>query len=117
MRVHKKVDCPDLPVSDALWDKVSRVAVKRRDLEAMQKDFMLIVAALAADRVVISLDETVRKLFDQAAQRVGELRSVVWVNPDSEEESPLRWLEKGAQAERQRQLGFTARKGGQHAVR
>ncbi len=71
----------------------------------MQKDFHLLEAALETDKTVISLDQTVRTLFAQAAQQVGEIRDVVWVNPDrTVEEQPIVWLQNGAPNEAHRQL-------------
>ena len=71
----------------------------------MQKDFHLLQAALATDRTVISLDETVRRLFVHASQQVGEIRDIIWVNPDrTAEEQPIEWLQNGAPPEPHRQL-------------
>ncbi len=72
----------------------------------MYKDACLIEATLATDRTVASLDERVRGLFGQAAGQVGELRTIVWVNPEREEETPLLWLKRGAPAEPERTLGY-----------
>lgn len=61
---------------------------------------------MATDRTVISLDDnTARKFFSKAAAQVDELKDIVWVNPDKvEEEKAIEWLEKGAEAERDRLL-------------
>ena len=72
----------------------------------MYKDACLIEAALATDRTVASLDESVRSLFRRAAGQVGELRAIVWVNPELEEDEPIPWLERGALAEPDRMLGY-----------
>ncbi|MGH7596646.1 MAG: hypothetical protein ACREOI_09850 [bacterium] len=72
----------------------------------MLKDIHLIEAAKTTDQTVIALDETVRKLFVAAGQRVGEMRNIVWVNPDKVEEQPISWLENGAKLEKKRLLGF-----------
>ncbi len=72
----------------------------------MLKDFHLLEAALVTDRTVIALDEIVRALFGTACQTMGQIKSVVWVNPDKAEEQPLVWLEEGAEPEPHRQLGF-----------
>ncbi len=67
----------------------------------------LIEAALAADRIVASNDDTVRHLFSSASQKVAALRQVMWVNPTTEEEKPIEWLEGGAPDEAERHLGFS----------
>ena len=93
------------PRDTALSDKIDATATRERDLEAMQKDFHLLQAALATDRTIVSLDETVRQLFKQASQQVGEIRNIIWVNPDrTAEEQPIAWLQNGALAEANRRL-------------
>ena len=72
----------------------------------MLKDFHLIEAALTTDQTVIALDEVVRALFGTVCQTMGQLKTIVWVNPDKAEEQAAEWLEAGAEPERQRQLGF-----------
>lgn len=88
-----------------LSDEIERTAVGERDIEALQKDFHLLQAALATDQTVISLDETVRGLFKRASQQVGEIRDIIWVNPDkTTEEQPIAWLQNGTPPEAHRQL-------------
>ena len=71
----------------------------------MQKDFHLLDAALATDQTIISLEEIIRGLFARATQRVGEIRDIVWVNPERmEEEEPLVWLQNGAPPDDHRKL-------------
>jgi hypothetical protein len=77
----------------------------------MRKDYHLLEAALATDRNVVSLDEIVRALFDNAAVSVAALKNIVWVNPDKPEEEAIVWLEKNAKRERKRMLGFRAKSG------
>jgi hypothetical protein len=61
---------------------------------------------VTTDKTIISLDDTVRKIFDKAAVQVGKLRNVVWVNPDKiEEEKLIEWLEKVAEVESTRLWG------------
>lgn len=89
-----------------LRNKIKRNAASEKSRDAMLKDIHLIEAAKVTDQTVISLDETVRNLFAVAAHHIGEMRSIVWVNPDKAEEQPVSWLEKGAQPEKKRLLGF-----------
>ena len=90
----------------ALREKLDSVAPSDNARAAMYKDACLIEAALATDRTVASLDEQVRALFRQAADRVGELRAIVWVNPEREEDDPILWLERSAPVEPDRMLGY-----------
>jgi hypothetical protein len=64
----------------------------------MTKDLCLIEAALATDKIVISLDDnTARKFFSEASVKIDELKDIVWVNPDKvDEEQPIEWLRNGA---------------------
>ncbi len=91
---------------EELRQKLKEIASSRKDLDAMLKDFHLLEAALVTDRTVIALDEIVRALFGTACQTMGQIKSVVWVNPDKAEEQALVWLEEGAESEPPRQLGF-----------
>ncbi|PZU93156.1 MAG: hypothetical protein DCE90_17045 [Pseudanabaena sp.] len=76
----------------------------------VKKDIHLIEAALATDKIVISLDDnTARRFFALAAQGVeelSELKAIAWVNPDKPDESPIEWLKNGANAEPERRLGY-----------
>ena len=72
----------------------------------MYKDACLIEAALATDRTVASVDKEVRVFLQKVAHVVEELRAIVWVNPELEEEEPTPWLKRGAPAEPDRLLGY-----------
>ena len=88
-----------------LRDKIKETATNENEDEDMRKDFHLLEAALATDQTIISLDETVRGCFARATRHVGEIRDIVWVNPERmEEEEPLVWLQNGAPPEDHRQL-------------
>lgn len=63
--------------------------------EAMLKDLRLLEAAAQMDRIVVSVDESARKLFVRASGTLGELREFVWVNPDKHQKL-VEWLEQGA---------------------
>lgn len=91
---------------DRLREKVERTAEIESHRKAMLKDMHLIEAAKATDHVVASLDEIVRALFVVAARSITELRIVIWANPDKTEEGCIAWLQAGAEAERERRLGF-----------
>jgi ABC-type iron transport system FetAB ATPase subunit len=88
-----------------LHDKIDRAAQSEKARAAMLKDVHLLEAALATDEIVVALDETVRGLFIEAVISVGEIRNVVWVNPDRADEEPLIWLEGGAKPDKKRRLG------------
>lgn len=50
----------------------------------MQKDALLIIAAQAADRIVVSLDNRARDLFMEHANLLRTPRGVQWRNPTEE---------------------------------
>ncbi|MDE0681362.1 MAG: hypothetical protein OXI63_00485 [Candidatus Poribacteria bacterium] len=105
MDARKKINRIDPPEDEELQAKVTTTTNNTDEIEAIQKDFHLLQAALATDQTVISLDETIRRLFKQASQRVSEIRNIIWVNPDrTAEEQPITWLQNGAPPEPQRQL-------------
>lgn len=94
----------ELPENRALHDEIEATAVREEDINAMLKDFHLLGAALESDQTIISLDETIRGLFKRASQQVGEIRDIIWVNPDRSEEHPIAWLQNGAPPEPDRRL-------------
>lgn len=106
MVARRKLHIIDVPSDDQLREKISQAATRTRDREAMLKDTHLLEAAIATDQIVVSLDETVRVLFIEAAGRIGEIRRICWANPDKSEEECINWLQGRTKNERQRQLGF-----------
>ena len=50
-----------------LSDEIEATAISDRDINVLLKDLHLIQAALATDRCIISLDETIRAHFKRAA--------------------------------------------------
>ena len=102
----RKVRYVEIIEDNALRERVLRTANNADGRQALFDDLLLVEAALATDRTVASLDERVRALFRRATDQVGELRTIVWVNPEREEETPLLWLEHGALAEPEHMLGY-----------
>lgn len=105
MDARRRVDRIDPPEYDELQDKVTNTVDNEDEIEVMEKDLHLLEAAIETDKTIISLDETVRELFARATQQVGEIRDIIWVNPDrTTEEQPITWLQNGAPSEAHRQL-------------
>ncbi len=73
--------------------------------QPLAKDVPLIVAAIASDRTVISLDEEARSIAGAAAIDIKALTRIVWVNPAVASEGALKWLIEGARDESRRLLG------------
>ncbi len=79
-----------------------------RQLDALEKDKPLISAALVNDSIIVSCDNTVRKLYAKAAQeitKVGtQIGDIIWINPAIDDERPIDWLESGAPASDDKKL-------------
>lgn len=106
MVARKKMFFVDPPAYAELLAQVEATAASDKLREAMFKDFLLIRAALETDRTIISGDEKARQPFTVAAQTIAELKAVVWVNPHEDHLAVIRWLERGAEPEPERCLGF-----------
>jgi len=105
MQARRLVDNRVEPASRDLRDQLTQAAPSHGERELMLKDAHLIEAALATDHTIAALDDRARDHFARTSATVPLLRSVAWVNPNREEESPLIWLRRGARAERGRLLG------------
>ena len=104
MIARRRFDYVEPLVNRVLRGKIEGTATGENEVEAMRKDFHLLEAARETDQTIISLDEIIRGCFTRATQRVGEIRHIVWVNPDCKEEEPLVWIQNGAPPEDCRQL-------------
>ena len=105
MDARRKIDRINPSENEELQDKVTNTASDEDEIETIQKDFHLLQAALATDQTIISLDESIRGLFKRASQQVGEIRNIIWVNPDrTAVEHPIPWLQNGAPPEPHRRL-------------
>lgn len=91
-------------IEHVLLSKIEKCLENDRDKVAMFKDFHLIEAARKSDKIIISLDEIVRKLFSQSAKTINELQEITWVNPIKQEEDSINWLKNGAKFENHRCL-------------
>ncbi len=109
MVARKKLEIIAAEEDAELRDEVDNASANERDRLAMSKDIHLIEAARATDCIVVSLDETVRRLFAGAAHRVPVLQPIVWANPGRAIEDCLTWLEEGAALDDHRRLGSWGR--------
>ncbi len=89
-----------MPTQRKLRLKVQRAAETKTASDAMLKDMLLIEAAYYTDKIIISLDETVRKYFDVTSEHVPALKYIIWVNPCITEEIAIDWLKSGAELRR-----------------
>ena len=103
----KVLDLRNVNVRDeGLRNEIHKFAPDIHIYKIMRKDIHLLEAALKSDKIVASKDKKAQRHFGIVCQHIGEIRDVVWVNPDNEEEMCIDWLKDGAPAEQHRQLGF-----------
>lgn len=87
MVAKKKVDSINITQREDLQKEIISKAASKRDREEMKKDLSLIEAALATDRIVVSLDEEAKKLFTEAARHVVRLKQIAWINPHQDNDA------------------------------
>ncbi|MFO0577850.1 MAG: hypothetical protein U1A78_27905 [Polyangia bacterium] len=96
MRSRRKVVSIEVPADQTLCDGLKQAAGSERASRDMLKDSHLLEAALAADQIVVSLDETVHADFAAAAAGLQAIQSIVWVNPGQSPDALRDWLVRGA---------------------
>jgi hypothetical protein len=104
MTARRKVHLIGDVVDEELRQKVLCVATSEKRQAAVEKDFHLVDGALRSDRIVVSLDDSVVEILVEACATVGEIREIIWVNPDETPEAVIEWLEKGTPEEEERKL-------------
>jgi hypothetical protein len=102
MYARKKVRSLGTAENEDLRRRALDPAIGAQLLAVRKKDVLLIEAALLADHIVISLDETARDAFS-----LRELRVITWANPIRDRERMPSWLEAGAPAVEEWTLGRT----------
>lgn len=107
MIAQKRVCLIEAPTDEQLRQHIEQHATTENKRSAMLKDIHLVEAALQTDKIVVSMDETVRQCFHEATREVRKLKQIAWVNPGKSEETPLDWLQNGAELERERLLGYS----------
>ena len=79
-----------------------------KQFEAMDKDKHLIAAALVNDSIIVSCNDTARKLYAKAAKEIDkvgtQIGNIIWINPAIDDERPINWLESGAPASDDKKL-------------
>jgi hypothetical protein len=89
---------------EELREAIEEHSKDRNVVNWMLKDAHLFEAALATDLRIASGDENARGHFTRLAATFAPLRQIMWVNPVTEGEKAVKWLEGGAPAKRSRQL-------------
>lgn len=83
---------------------IEELQVTNAERVAMLKDAHLLSAALASDKIVIALDERVRRYFSGMAASYNPIRSIQWSNPTHSGDGTIKWLLAGAKRETSRSL-------------
>jgi hypothetical protein len=98
MVARKKLLTDDVPEDPVLRAALETAAPSKSARQAMRKDAHLIEAALEADLVVISADNTAYGLFLAASAQVVPIKKISWMNPAAAEDGLANWLAHGASA-------------------
>jgi len=67
---------------------------------AMDKDAHLVSVALTNDKIIVALDEKVRKLFSKHCLNFKGVKKVLWSNPMIDQDGTVSWLKSGAKREK-----------------
>jgi len=71
--------------------RIDMKKLSHRECEAVKRDLFLIEAALSADGIIVTCDETFRRAIAKIAQSSNELQSITWKNPVTD---GSKWLER-----------------------
>lgn len=96
MRSRRKVVSIEVAADQALFDGLKQAAASDRTSSDMLKDSHLLEAALAADQIVVSLDDKVQEHFAAAAEGIQKVQRIVWENPGASPDGLRDWLARGA---------------------
>lgn len=103
MEARKKVARLGPCTDEVLRQRVERLArrnpIPGRLADVLDKDLHLIEAAIAADSIIVSLDEAAKGAFSMAAGSIRELRALTWINPDDASGDVIAWLAGDADAD------------------
>ncbi|MEJ3718001.1 hypothetical protein C1I59_17665 [Paenibacillus polymyxa] len=99
----------EVVIKDDLRTTIDALKGSERKRKAIEKDALLIEAALVSDNTIVSCDDKVRAYLCSSSALIGYIRDTVWVNPINENEEPINWLRNGAPNEHEKTLGFIYR--------
>lgn len=105
MEARKKVLRPTiLAFHEDVKNDLEAWAPSETERLAILKDAHLVVAALAADMRIASLDEALRSMLGASCANCSQVCDLLWTNPEIWEESAEEWLKNGAPVEASRTL-------------
>ena len=96
MEARKKVDRPAQMLPQGIRETIQLSSLNGKGQREMLKDAHLLEAAVASDRIIVSLDEGARTLFSQAKVLRRCVGRITWVNPSRFGDAAIEWLRHGA---------------------
>lgn len=100
MEARKKVVRMNPGIHAPLRACINGAALNATERREVEKDAHLVEAALAADRIVVSCDDTARAQFRGLAAHAGLLHAVRWVNPLQDSDRLTAWMNRRAPADK-----------------
>ena len=100
-----QVENLEVPSNKELRDVLFELDDSPSRRAALLKDAHLLEAALVFERRVASIERIARSWFARASATYQPIASICWVNPDTEYEAAMDWLQRGAPLEKALQLG------------
>lgn len=82
---------------------IGNAGVSEHEQAALRKDAHLVIAALATDRRILSLDDRARGVFQRVVAAYPALAPIMWVNPNTDS-TCIEWLRQGAPDDAARHL-------------
>ena len=90
---------------EVLREAINEASPDQHIARILIKDVRLIEGAIAADLIVISLDDTARQHFSNASIQIYELKHICWINPNVKSNQYIKWMEEGARPLEAHKLG------------
>jgi hypothetical protein len=105
MVARRRVRQIESPRNDQLRLRIERASRSTAEWNTVEKDCILVEAAMVCDNVILSLDDTARDLLVICGAKVGEIRTIMWANPANTGELIIEWICAGCETEHHRTLG------------
>jgi len=90
---------------DELRRQITAASPSRHIEQLLIKDVRLIEGALAADLIIVSLDDKARKHFSDISIQISMLKRISWINPNVKSNQYIKWMEEGARSFSHHKLG------------
>jgi hypothetical protein len=102
--INLAIDNPTLSEKCKEIEKIIKSVTDADERKAMLEDFLLIEAALATDKIIVSHDHEARGFFVKLSQTVPELQLIMWKSPWKQDTK--RWVKTDAKIQKRYCLGF-----------